>query len=141
PDASGGEPCGAGVAGGGSGPAQQQGCVGWVPAADEGAAGGPGGLDGDGAQAGADRLPGAEARDDVRPAGPGGVRGADEGEAGQGVAAEGAAVGAGGGREAAGQRSDGNRGAGAGVRKGRGERPVGQGRGSGGSVRAGENQR
>src|SRR5262249_61893744 len=56
PDASGGEPCGAGVAGGGSGPAQQQGCVGGVPAAGEGGAGGPGGRGGGGATAGGERL-------------------------------------------------------------------------------------
>src|SRR5207245_125998 len=80
PDASGGEPGGAGAAGGSPGPAPQQGCVGRVPAADEGAAGGSGGPDRDGAQAGPDRLPGVEARDDVRAPGPGGVRGADEGE-------------------------------------------------------------
>src|SRR6185436_20030128 len=55
PDAPGGEPGGAGAAGGGPGPAQQQGRVGRVPAADEGAAGGSGGVDRDGAQGGAER--------------------------------------------------------------------------------------
>ena len=95
-----------------------QGALGGVPAADERAAGGPGGGDGDGAQAGADRLPGVEARDDVRAAEPGGVRGPDEGEAAQGAEAEGAPAGAGGDREDAGQRGDGGRGIGAGMKEG-----------------------
>src|SRR5262249_46379833 len=87
-DASGGQSRGAGVAFGGRESAPQPGGPGRVRAADEGAAGGSGGLDGDGAQAGTDRLHGAEARDDVRASEPGGLRGADEGEADQGVAAE-----------------------------------------------------
>ena len=112
-------------------------------------------VDRDGAQAGPDRLPGVEARDDVRASESGGVRGPDEGEADQGVAAEGAPVGAGGGREDVGQRSDGGRSAGAGVKErkresevvgrraeGRRARRASQTiRGSGGStVRAEENQ-
>src|SRR4249919_964477 len=87
-DAPGGQPRGAGVAAGGPESAPQPGGAGRVPAADEGAAGGSGGLDRDGAQAGPDRLPGAQARDDVRAPGSGGVRGPDEGEAGQGAEAE-----------------------------------------------------
>src|SRR5215471_12889620 len=119
PDASGGEPCGAGVAAGGAEPAPQPGGAGRVPAADEGAAGGSGGRDRDGAQAGPDRLPGAEARDDVRASESGGVRGPSEGEADQGAEAEGPPVGAGGRREAVGQRCAGGRRAGAGVTKGK----------------------
>src|SRR5262249_60439731 len=98
-DAAGSESCGAGVAVGGPEPAPQPGGAGWVPAADEGAAGGPGGLDGDGAQAGTDRLPGVEAWADVRASESGGVRGADEGGADQGGAAEGGAGGTGNRRE------------------------------------------
>src|SRR4029453_7873746 len=104
PDPSGGEPCGAGVAFGGSESAPQQGGPGRVPAADERTAGGSSGLDGDGAQTGTDRLPGVEAWDDVRASESGGVRGSDEGEADQGVATEGTPVGAGDRREADGQR-------------------------------------
>src|SRR5205823_8108548 len=115
PDAPGGEPCGAGAAVGGPEPAPQPGGPGRVPAADERAAGGAGGRDGDGAQAGTDRLSGVEARPDVRAPESGGVRGADEGEAAQGVAAEGPPAGAGGGREGVGQRCNGNRSVGAGV--------------------------
>src|SRR5947209_17074140 len=114
PDAPGGEPRGAGVAFGGAEPAPQPGGPGRVSAADERAAGGSGGRDRDGAQAGTDRLPGVEARADVRASEPGGVRGADEGEANQGVAAEGTPAGAGGGREDVGQRCNGSRSAGAG---------------------------
>src|SRR4029079_10762405 len=66
PDAPGGEPRGASAAVGGPESAPQPGCPGWVPAADEGAAGGAGGRDRNGTQAGPDRLPGVEARDDVR---------------------------------------------------------------------------
>src|SRR5262249_14196426 len=84
------------------------------------AAGGSGGRDGDGAQAGTDRLPGAEARDDVRASESGGVRGPDEGKAAQGVAAEGAPVGAGGGREDAGQRANRSGSVGAGGKEGTG---------------------
>jgi hypothetical protein len=71
-----------------------RGGLGRVSAADERAAGDSGGLDRDGAQAGADRLPGVEARDDVRASESGGVRGPDEGEADQGAQAEGTPVGA-----------------------------------------------
>src|SRR6516162_10603495 len=99
PDAPGGESRGAGVARGGPESAPQPGGAGRVPAADERAAGGSGRVDGDGAQAGTDRLPGAEARADVRASESGGVRGPDEGEADQGVAAEGPPVGARGSRE------------------------------------------
>src|SRR5579871_1463137 len=99
PDPSGGEPCGAGVAHGGPESAPQQGGPGRVSAADERAAGGSGGLDGDGAQAGTDRLSGVEAWDDVRASESGGLRGPDEGEADQGAKAEGTPVGAGGHRE------------------------------------------
>src|SRR5262249_58089988 len=60
-DAPGGESCGAGVAVGGAESAPQPGGTGRVPAADERAAGGAGGRDRDGAQAGTDRLPGVEA--------------------------------------------------------------------------------
>src|SRR5262249_43101924 len=88
PDAPGGEPGGAGVAFGGAESAPQPGGPGRVPAADEGAAGGAGGRDGDGAQAGAHRLPGAQARPDVHASESGGIRGPDEGEADQGLAAE-----------------------------------------------------
>src|SRR5262249_34230353 len=63
-----------------------------------------GGGDGDGAQAGADRVSSVEARAALRAAEPGRVPGADEGEADQGVEAEGAAAGAGGQREAVGGR-------------------------------------
>jgi transposase len=70
--------------------------------ADERAAGEPGGGDRDGAQAGADRLPGAEARPDVRAEESGGVRSPDEAEAAQGAEAAGAPAGPGGGREGAG---------------------------------------
>src|SRR5262249_29212126 len=55
-----------------------------------------------GAQIGADRLPGAEARDDLRASEPGGIPGPDEGQAGQGPEAEGSSVGAGGHREGVG---------------------------------------
>src|SRR5262249_4586723 len=91
-------------------------------AADERAAGGSGGRDRDGAQTGTDRLPGAQARDDVRASESGGVRGADEGQADQGVAAEGTPVGAGGSREAVGQRGHGSRSVGARVKRGSGDR-------------------
>src|SRR5215469_15954055 len=96
---SGGESRGAGVAPGGPESAPQPGGPGRVSAADEGAAGGSGGIDSDGAQAGTDRLSGVEARDDVRASESGGVRGPDEGEADQGVKAEGTPVGAGDHRE------------------------------------------
>src|SRR5439155_4633651 len=108
PDGPGGEPGGAGVADGGPEPAPQPGGPGRVPAADERAAGDAGGRDGDGAQAGTDRLPGVEARHDVRASESGGVRGPDEGKAAQGVAAEGPPVGAGSSREGIGQRCNGN---------------------------------
>jgi hypothetical protein len=88
-----------------------------VPAADERPAGGAGGRDRDGAQAGPHRLPGAEARDDVRASESGGVRGPDEGEAGQGVAAEGTSAGAGRRRDNVGERAAGSRRVGAGVKK------------------------
>src|SRR4051794_40211689 len=117
PDAPGGEPCGAGAAAGGPEPAPQPGGPGRVPAADERPAGGAGGRDRDGAQAGADRLPGVEARDDVRASESGGVRGPDEGEADQGVEAEGTPVGAGPRREGGGRRSGDSRSVGAGVKK------------------------
>src|SRR5579871_209608 len=117
PDPSGGEPCGTGVAHGGPESAPQQGGPGRVPAADERAAGGSGGLDRDGAQAGTDRLSGAQARDDVRASEPGGVRGPDEGKADQGVAAEGARAGAGARREGGGRGAHGSRGIGTGVTK------------------------
>src|SRR5262249_34599752 len=99
PHPSGGEPCGAGVAHGGPESAPQQGGPGRVPAADERAAGGSGGLDRDGAQAGTDRLSGAQAWDAVRASESGGLRGPDEGEADQSVATEGSPVGAGDSRE------------------------------------------
>jgi hypothetical protein len=97
-----------------------------VLAADEGAAGGSGGLDRDGAQVGTDRLPAAEARDDVRASESARVRGADEGEAGQGVEAEGTPVGAGGGREDADQRCNGSRSTGARVEEDKRASAVGQ---------------
>ena len=100
-----GEPRGAGVASGGAESAPQPGGHGRVSAADERAAGGDGGGDGDGAQTGADRLSGVEVRPDVRAEEPGGIRRSDEGEAGQGVEAEGAPVGPGGDREDAGRRT------------------------------------
>src|SRR5262249_3653686 len=75
------------------------------------------GLDRDGAQAGAHRLPGAQARPDIRAPESGGVRGPDEGEAGQGAAAEGTPAGAGPRREDVGRRSAGRRSVGAGVKK------------------------
>src|SRR5437588_8798095 len=114
PDAPGGESGGAGVAVGGPEPAPQPGGPGRVPAADERAAGGAGGRDRDGAQAGTDRLSGVEARDDVRAPESGGVRGPDEGEADQGVEAEGTPAGAGGNREGVGQRRNGRHSGGAG---------------------------
>src|SRR5262249_42751261 len=73
----------------------------------------------DGAQAGTDRLPGAQAWDDVRASESGGVRGPDEGQAGQGAAAEGAPVGAGGNREDVGRRCNGSRSAGGGGKTGK----------------------
>src|SRR5262249_42710363 len=91
-------------------------------AADERAAGGSGGRDRDGAQTGTDRLPGAQARDDVRASESGGVRGADEGQADQGVAAEGTPVGAGGSRGDVGQRAHGSRSVGARGKRGSGDR-------------------
>src|SRR5437762_58691 len=128
PDASGGQSCGAGVAVGGPEPAPQPRGLGRVSAAEERAAGGSGGRDGDGAQAGPDRLPGVQARDDVRASESGGVRGPDEGKAAQGVAAEGTPVGAGGSREGVGQRCNGNRSVGAGVTE-VGQRAEGRNRG------------
>src|SRR5262249_40914719 len=74
----------------------------------------------DGAQAGADRLPGVAARPDVRAPEPGGVRGPDEGEATQGVAAEGAPAGTGRRREGGGGRSGGSPRGGAGGKGGEG---------------------
>src|SRR5262249_48289133 len=73
--------------------------------------------DGDGAPAGAPRLPGVEARPDVRASAPGGVRGPDAGEADQGATAEGTPAGAG--RRRAGVRrgSQGSHSGGAGVKK------------------------
>jgi transposase len=62
----GGEPCGAGDAFGGPESTPQQVGLGRVSAAHERAAGDAGGLDRNGAQAGTDRVPGAQARDDVR---------------------------------------------------------------------------
>src|SRR5262249_4347735 len=118
-DASGGESCGASVAVGGPEPAPQPGGPGRVPAADESAAGGSGGRDRDGAQAGTDRLSGAQARDDVRASEPGGVRGADAGEADQGVEAEGTPVGAGDHREDVGGPCNGGRSAGGGIKEGK----------------------
>src|SRR5437773_158174 len=111
--------CGAGVAFGGPESAPQPGGPGRVSAADERAAGDSGGSDRDGAQAGTDRLSGAEARDDVCASESGGVRGPDEGEADQGVEAEGTPVGAGDNREDVGQRSNGSRSIGGGVKEGK----------------------
>src|SRR5262249_37346211 len=73
--------------------------LGRVSTAHERPAGDAGGLDRDGAQASTDRLPGTQARHDVRASESGAVRGRDEGEADQGVEAEGTPVGAGGHRE------------------------------------------
>src|SRR5581483_941769 len=112
------------------------------------ATGDTGGRDRDGAQAGTDRLPGVNARADVRASESGGVRGPDEGEADQGVAAEGTSVGAGDHREDVGQRCNGRGSLGAGIKERKrvsavlgwraegtgekaGEQPVRQGNGSG----------
>src|SRR5262249_51616275 len=116
-DASGGESCGDGVPIGGPRPAPERGSVGGLSASDESAAGHTGGVDGHGAQAGADRVSGVEARTALRAAESGGIPGADEGEADQGAEAQGASVGAGADREAVGGQCNGG-GAGAGLREG-----------------------
>src|SRR5262249_32986729 len=119
--------CGAGVAFGGPESAPQPRGLGRIPAADERATGNSGGRDRDGAQAGPDRLSGAQARDDVCASESGGLRGPAEGKADQGIAAEGPPVGAGGGREDVGQCGNGNRSVSGGIKEAkRGSEVVGR---------------
>src|SRR5262249_53782126 len=107
----------------------QPGSPGRVPAADERAAGGSGGLGGDGAQAGTHRLSGAQGWDDVRASESGGLRGPDGGEADQGLKEEGTPLEAGSHREDVGKRGHGSRRSGAGIdERKRGSEPIPQSR-------------